>query len=576
MESKASQIAADGNRPLPPQSPGSGECAQSDDQLLDTVLSNMVQGLLMFDADRRLLFYNQRYAGMYGLPRDFAKPGCTLRDVLDHCLQVGGVLAADVEDYLARLDESLSDGRTLNSRVNASDGRIFSVMDKPLPGGGWLSTHEDVTESQRAHAQIAHMARHDALTGLPNRVLMREWLEHELKRVRRGDILAVLCFGLDHFKSVNDALGHPIGDALLESVADRLRSCARDIDMVVRLGGDEFAVIMTQLGQPDDAVVLARRVRETINKPFWVEGHQVVVDITCGISVAPTDGTDPDLLLKNADMALYNAKSDGRGSYRFFESEMDQRMKVRRGLELDLRKALLNGEFEMYYQPLVNLQTSQITTFEALLRWNHPTRGLVSPGDFIPIAEETGLIVQIGEWVLRTACKEAVNWPGHIKVAVNLSPIQLKDRKLLDLVKSAIAESGLQASRLQLEITESILMQNTFATLSLLHELRRLGAQIAMDDFGIGYSSLSYLRSFPFDKIKIDRSFITDIANEAEPLAIVNAVAGLAKCLNMVSTAEGVETSEQRATLQSTGCTEMQGYLFSKARPASALTEFFN
>ena len=576
MESKASQIAADGNKPLPPQSPGSGECLQSDDQLLDTVLSNMVQGLLMFDADRRLLFYNQRYAGMYGLPRDFAKPGCTLRDVLDHCLQVGGVLAADVEDYLAMLDESLSDGRTLNSRVNASDGRIFSVMDKPLPGGGWLSTHEDVTESQRAHAQIAHMARHDALTGLPNRVLMREWLEHELKRVRRGDILAVLCFGLDHFKSVNDALGHPIGDALLESVADRLRSCARDIDMVVRLGGDEFAVIMTQLGQPDDAVVLARRVRETINKPFWVEGHQVVVDITCGISVAPTDGTDPDLLLKNADMALYNAKSDGRGSYRFFESEMDQRMKVRRGLELDLRKALLNGEFEMYYQPLVNLQTSQITTFEALLRWNHPTRGLVSPGDFIPIAEETGLIVQIGEWVLRTACKEAVNWPGHIKVAVNLSPIQLKDRKLLDLVKSAIAESGLQASRLQLEITESILMQNTFATLSLLHELRRLGAQIAMDDFGIGYSSLSYLRSFPFDKIKIDRSFITDIANEAEPLAIVNAVAGLAKCLNMVSTAEGVETREQRDTLQSTGCTEMQGYLFSKAKPASALTEFFN
>ena len=576
MESMPSQIATDGSEPVAParQSSTTREWSQGDDRLLDTVLSNMAQGVLMFDADRRLLFFNQRYAEMYGLPRNFAIPGCTFQDVLDH-RRMAGAVADEIEDYVVRLDECLIEGRTLSSMANASDGRMFSVVDKPIPGGGWLSTHEDVTEGQRAQAQIAHMVRHDTLTDLPNRMTLRERLEQELKRVRRGDCLAVLYVGLDHFKTINDTLGHPLGDALLKSTADRLRDCVREIDMIARVGGDEFAIIMTQIEQPDDAVVLARRIRDAIVKPFWIEGHQIVVDISCGISVAPMDGNDPDRLLKNADLALHGAKGDGRGTNRFFESEMDQRMKARRGLEMDLRKALVNDEFEMYYQPLVHLQTNQITAFEALLRWNHPARGLVSPGEFIPIAEDTGLIVQIGEWVLRTACKEAANWPEHIKIAVNLSPVQLKDRRLLAVVKSAIANSGLMASRLQLEITESILMQNTFATLSLLHELRRMGVQIAMDDFGIGYSSLSYIRSFPFDKIKIDRSFIADITNGVGPLAIVNAVAGLANCLNMVSTAEGVETNEQRNTLQGTGCTEMQGYLFSKARPASALAEFF-
>ena len=576
MESKASQFAVDDIVPRLPvqQSVNFRESPRSDDLLLDTVLNNMSQGVLMFDADRRLLFYNQRYAEMYGLQRNFAKLGCALRDILAQCMQAG-LLAAEVELYVARLDESLAERRMLTSTVGAGDGRIFSIVDKPIQGGGWLSTHEDVTERQRAQAQIAHMARHDALTDLPNRVLMRERLEHELKRVRRGDCLAVFCLDLDHFKSVNDTLGHPVGDGLLKSVADRLRGCVREIDTIARLGGDEFAIIMTQIQQPDDAVALARRIRESIVRPYQIDGHQIVVDISIGVSVAPMDGTDPDRLLKNADMALYGAKDDGRGTYRFFETEMDLRMKTRRDLEMDLRKAFMYEEFEMYYQPLVNLQTNEITAFESLLRWNHPTRGLVSPGDFIPIAEETGLIVQLGEWVLRTACKEAIKWPEHIKIAVNLSPVQLKDRKLLDVVKSAIADAGLAASRLQLEITESILMQNTFATLAILHELRKLGVQIAMDDFGTGYSSLSYLRSFPFDKIKIDRSFIEDISNGAEPYAIVNAVAGLANCLNMVSTAEGVETSQQRDTLQSMGCTEMQGYLFSKARPAGEVSQFF-
>jgi diguanylate cyclase (GGDEF)-like protein len=405
--------------------------------------------------------------------------------------------------------------------------------------------------------------------------MLRERLEHELKRVKRGECLAVLCLDLDQFKSVNDTLGHPIGDELLKLVADRLRGCTREPDTIARLGGDEFAIIMTQIQQPMDAGTLCRRIRNSVNQPYQIDGHQIVTDISIGISIAPLDGLEPDLLLKNADMALYGAKDDGRGTYRFFEPEMNTRMKARRDLEMNLRSALQNKEFELYYQPLVNLKTNEISAFEALLRWNHPTRGMISPAEFIPIAEETGLIIPLGEWVLNMACRETIRWPDHIKVAVNLSPSQLNNRNLVKVVTDVLNASGMAAHRLQLEITESVLMQNTFATLATLHELRKLGVQIAMDDFGTGYSSLSYLRSFPFDKIKIDRSFIQDLSNGAEPLAIVHAVAGLAKCLNMISTAEGVETQQQLEALQAIGCTEMQGFLFSQPRPAKEIDRFF-
>ncbi|MGH6684938.1 MAG: putative bifunctional diguanylate cyclase/phosphodiesterase, partial [Pseudolabrys sp.] len=333
--------------------------------------------------------------------------------------------------------------------------------------------------------------------------------------------------------------------------------------------------IMTQMQEPSDAANLSRRIRDSIIRPYQVDGHQIVTDISIGVSIAPIDGTESDVLLKNADMALYGAKADGRGTYRFFEPDMNTRMKARRDLEMDLRKALHNKEFELYYQPLVTLQTNEISAFEALLRWHHPTRGMISPAEFIPIAEETGLIIPLGEWVLKTACHETANWPDHVKVAVNLSPSQLNNRNLVKVVEEALSESGMPARKLQLEITESVLMQNTFSTLATLHELRKLGVQIAMDDFGTGYSSLSYLRSFPFDKIKIDRSFIQDLSNGAEPLAIVHAVAGLANCLNMISTAEGVETQQQLEALQAIGCTEMQGYLFSQARPAKDVAGFF-
>ncbi len=546
----------------------------NDQMLLDTVLNNMCQGVLMFDSDAHMVFCNQRYIEMYGLSPELVVPGCGLRELLDHQRAVG-TFCGDEESYIVDLLDDLAQGKASNAVAKAADGRVFSIVNKPIAGGGWIATHEDISDRQRAEERIVHMARHDALTDLPNRAMFRERLEYELKRIKRGDALAVLCLDLDHFKSVNDTLGHPVGDELLKVVAERLRRCIREPDTIARLGGDEFAIIMTGMHAPTDPVVLAKRIREAILKPYILDGHQILADISIGISLAPIDATEPDLLLKNADMALYGAKADGRGTYRFFEAEMDARMKARRELDMDLRKALANGEFVLHYQPLVNIQNNEITAFEALLRWNHPIRGLVPPGEFIPIAEETGLIIPLGEWVLRRACQETANWPTNIKVAVNLSPAQLNSRNLTEVVVNALAASGMSANRLQLEITETVLLQNTFNTLATLQKLRALGVQIALDDFGTGYSSLSYLRSFPFDKIKIDRSFIQDLTSGTEPLAIVHAIADLAKNLNMISTAEGVETKQQLEALQALGCIEMQGYLFSQARPPAEIVRMF-
>ena len=548
--------------------------ATKDRMLLDTVLNNMCQGVLLFDSDAHMVFCNQRYIEMYGLSPELVVPGCGLRELLDHQRAVG-TFCGDEESYIVELLDDLAQGKASNAVAKAADGRVFSIMNKPIAGGGWIATHEDISDRQRAEERIVHMARHDALTDLPNRTMFREQLEYELKRVKRGGSLAVLCLDLDHFKSVNDTLGHPVGDELLKVVGERLRRCIREPDTIARLGGDEFAIIMTSMHAPTDPVVLAKRIREAILKPYVLDGHQILADISIGISLAPIDATEPDLLLKNADMALYGAKADGRGTYRFFEPEMDARMKARRELDMDLRKALANGEFALHYQPLVNIQNNEIIAFEALLRWHHPVRGLVSPGEFIPIAEETGLIIPLGEWVLRAACQETANWPTNIKVAVNLSPAQLNSRNFTEVVVNALAASGMSANRLQLEITETVFLQNTFNTLATLQKLRALGVQIALDDFGTGYSSLSYLRSFPFDKIKIDRSFIQDLMSGTEPFAIVHAIAGLAKSLNMISTAEGVETKQQLEALQALGCIEMQGYLFSQARPPAEIVRMF-
>jgi diguanylate cyclase (GGDEF)-like protein len=412
------------------------------------------------------------------------------------------------------------------------------------------------------------MAMHDALTGLPNRVYFGDRLQASCNRLSADNKVAVLCLDLDDFKAVNDTLGHPVGDALLCVVAERLKSAVRDNDVVARLGGDEFAILQMGLDSHNHAAALAERLIKAISEPYEIEGHRLVVGVSVGIAVAPDDGTTSTTLLKNADLALYSAKSDGRGCYKIFEDNMHVRVQERRTLELDLRCALASNQFELYYQPLIDLQSNDVVAMEALIRWIHPTRGLVSPADFIPVVEELGLIPQIGAWVLQEACREAANWPETVRIAVNLSPKQFEGGTLAINVASALAKSGLAPNRLELEITESTLLRNTAETLQLLKQVRALGVRVAMDDFGTGYSSLSYLQSFPFDKIKIDKCFIRDLSDKPDSLHILRAVLGLGVNLGMDTTAEGVETAEQLAQLRHEGCTQVQGFYFSAPRPA--------
>ena len=536
----------------------------------EAAVNNMPQALLMFDRDRRLVICNERYRLMYGLSREGVQPGCTLRGLLEQ-RKATGTFPGDIEQYLTEMFAALDAGTTMAKLVELPDGRIIAVLNHPMSDGGWVATHDDITDRLRAEQRIAHMARHDALTDLPNRLLFRERLAETLAGVSRGSKLAVLFLDLDRFKGVNDTLGHPMGDELLKMVAARLRHCVRDIDTVARVGGDEFAIIQTGIEEPLDTATLARRIGEAVRAPYVLAGQAVVVDTSIGIAMSPYDGTEPDGLLKAADMALYGAKADGGGTYRFFEPAMDMRMKARRELEIALRRALAAGQFELHYQPLVNVDNKRITGCEALLRWNHPERGMIPPAEFIPVAEEIGLIVPLGEWVLRKACLDAASWPDDIKIAVNLSPTQVTNQNLVPIVVSALAAAGLPARRLEVEITESVLLHNTETNTATLHRLHELGVHISMDDFGTGYSSLSYLRKFPFDKIKIDRSFISGLPGDNESIAIVRAVAGLAANLNMTATAEGVETAEQLETIRALGCVEMQGYLFSRPVPLSQI-----
>jgi diguanylate cyclase (GGDEF)-like protein len=541
----------------------------------DAALNNMSQGLLMMDQAEAIVVCNDRYIAMYDLSRDIVKPGCTLSELLRHRAERGH-LTRDPDQYREVLMAEVNSGKATNRVLETGDGREISITDQPMPNGGWVSTHEDITERRAAQAKISHMALHDALTNLPNRLYFHEQLENRFAHQERDQKFAVLCFDLDRFKSVNDTLGHQFGDKLLRQVAERMRGCLRDGDTLARLGGDEFAILQGSVKEPTETNALAARLNEVISAPFDLDGHQAVIGVSIGIAVAPADATGPDQLLKNADMALYRAKADGRGTYRFFEREMDALMQKRRALEADLRKALVNGEFELYYQPIVNLEKNDICGFEALLRWNHPERGLIPPLDFIPLAEETELIVPVGEWVLRQACQEAIKWPSDISIAVNVSSAQFKVRTLAQVVMGALARSGLAAQRLELEITESVLLLNTEATLATLHQLRELGVRISMDDFGTGYSSLSYLRSFPFDKIKIDRSFVHDLASDEDSMAIIRAVTGLGTSLGMATTGEGVETQEELNYLKSEGCTEAQGYFFSRPKPSSEIHTMLN
>ncbi|GEP05345.1 putative bifunctional diguanylate cyclase/phosphodiesterase [Methylobacterium oxalidis] len=450
--------------------------------------------------------------------------------------------------------------------------RRLTVAMHPAEGGGWSVTVSDVSARRAAEARAEELARLDPLTELPNRLLLREHLDEALARLRRaGEGCALLLLDLDRFKPVNDTLGHPVGDALLVKVAERLRSAVRASDTVARIGGDEFVILQTKVENPAETQALARRIVDLIGRTYMVDGHLLTIGASVGVALAPADGKDADRLLKNADLALYRAKLDGRGLFRFFEPEMDARMQARRQLELDMRQALARREFQLHYQPQLNLETDQLTGCEALIRWRHPERGMVSPAEFIPLAEEIGLIVPIGEWVMRQACRDAAGWPAPLTVAVNVSPAQFKSDRLVEMIVSALATSGLPAARLEVEITEGVLLQESGRTLQTLHRLRDLGVRVSMDDFGTGYSSLSYLRSFPFDKIKIDRSFVSDLVSKPDGEAIIRAIAGLGKSLGMTTVAEGVETAEQMHRIRAEGCTDVQGYLISRPVPAEDL-----
>jgi len=539
-------------------------------------LAAMDQGVMMVDANGLVAVCNERASALLDLPPPLMTGKPAFAELA--ALRPDDGVFAQMRQAMAPAAASDPDTAALPGVAQCSEhhftnDRIVEVRCVPLTAGGVLAMFDDVTARREADRQIAFMARHDPLTRLPNRAALAERLEQTIARAGRGSLAGVLCLDLDHFKGINDTLGHACGDRLLSAVADRLTACVREVDTVARLGGDEFAVVQGDAERPEDVGLLSCRIIEVLSLPYELDGHQVTVGASVGIALIPTDGTDADTLLKNADIALYRAKSDGRGVYRFFAPEMDARLQERRRLELDLRHALTHHEFELYYQPLINLASEQICGFEALLRWHHPVRGLLEPGAFVPLTEEMGLIVPLGDWALHEACRQATTWPDDVGVVVNLSPVQFRYRELVSMVAGALRETGLPPRRLELDITEAVLLASSDNVLQTLRGLRDLGVRIAMDDFGAGCSSLGYLRGFPFDKIKLDRSFVRDLPQHADAAAIVRAVARLGTSLGMTTTAEGVETGGQLAHLRTEGYAEVQGYLFSQPRPAEELPE---
>jgi len=534
-------------------------------------LEGMPQGLSLVDDKLRLIVCNARYAEMYDLPAELTRPGTPLRSIIEYRAK-HGTASIGSEDFVSEKLAQAAQPTTLALEQELQDGRIISLVKAPLNTGGSMTIHMDVTEKRSSEKKIAFLAHHDALTALANRVQLRDHIEMTLKDVERAGQAAILCLDLDNFKTVNDTLGHSVGDALLCAVAERLQGLLGEGDLVSRTGGDEFAIVQSASAHAVQAAgSLAPGIIESLSAPFEIGDHTVVIGASVGIAMAPDDGSNADQLLKNADMALYRAKGEGRGRFHFFEPEMDVKAQHRRLLELDLRKAIGAGEFELFYQPIVNLAENRISGFEALLRWNHPTRGRVAPGEFIPVAEETGLITSIGEWVIRQACIDAKTWPSDLRVAVNVSPVQFRAKGLALIVTSAVANSGLMPNRLELEITETVLMHNNEETLATLRQLQVLGVRISMDDFGTGYSSLSYLRSFPFDKIKIDQSFVRDLISNPDSIGIIRAIAGLGQSMGVTTTAEGVETQEQLDQMRNEGCTEVQGYFYSRPVPVSEI-----
>jgi diguanylate cyclase (GGDEF)-like protein len=542
----------------------------------EIALHNMARGLSMFDAEQRLIVCNRMYREIFDLPERLTRRGTPLAEIVRYHVkrETGADRPEDVANERKWIEyhvAELARGRSFSDTRHLKNGRIILVTNQPMPEGGWVDLQEDITEKSQAEQKITWLARHDTLTEIANRFHFRETLDSWFQQLQPGTGFALHWIDLDHFKSVNDTLGHPAGDALLKSVAKRLRGILRGPDVVARLGGDEFAIIQSGVSSETQAAKLAKRVLRALGEPHHVLGRKVSAAASIGIVLAPSQGRDADELLKNADLALYRAKASGRGAYAFFQPEQDQKMGERRTLEADLREAIAERQLELYYQPIVQLERKEVMGFEALMRWHHPQLGMISPGNFIPLAEETGLIVEMGAWALKQACQEAATWPEHIKVTVNLSSVQFDQGDLYKDVKDSLVFSGLSPDRLELEITESLLLRDEAKTHELLHKLRVLGVKIALDDFGTAYASLSYLRSFPFDKIKIDRTFIADLdkPKRKDCVAIIHAVAGLAKQMQMSTVAEGVETLDQLKTVTIAGCEEVQGFYFSEPVSAS-------
>lgn len=552
---------------------------QKSEQLRLT-LDSISQGIMLVTKERRLPVINRQAIDLLDLPESYLHRAPSFDEVVKHQEdrnEFANLPMAAGVTALEHLTRPAADGTYPTFERTRPNGTALEVRTTPLPGGGFVRTFMDITHRRQAQEAVARLASEDALTGLGNRRLFREHLEKRSLQPRTGAPgadehgFALLCLDLDWFKDVNDTLGHWIGDALLKSVAERLTSTLRGGNTVARLGGDEFAVLLPRTNSAQKTEVLAKRIIELLAQPYDIYDHRIQVGVSIGIALAPHDGNDPDLLLKAADMALYAAKAAGRGTYKFFHKSMAEQLRARRQLELDLRAAIENDELELHYQPLLKVEDQSITGFEALMRWRHPIRGMVFPGEFIPVAEETGLITALGAWALRKACAQAAIWPEHIYVAVNVSPMQFRNGDLVAIVNDALKEAGLPPSRLELEITETILMQESESTIDILHELRSSGVRISMDDFGTGYSSLSYLRSFPLSKIKIDRAFVKDLGTTSASDVIIRSIIDIARTLEMTTTAEGVETSLQFQSLQLLGCNEAQGYYLSKPLPASQL-----
>jgi diguanylate cyclase (GGDEF)-like protein len=541
----------------------------------DTALNNMPHGLCMFRADGRLAVMNHRFSEMMNLVDEFVQREVSASAIVDACVLAGSISAVSGKMILSEIENSQARD-IVTTDPDPVRGRSLSWKFQPMAGGGAVVLLEDITERRNAEAKISHLARYDELTALPNRVNFRDEIERLLLVPHDADQLSALLFvDLDQFKQVNDTLGHPCGDQLLCAVADRLREMLRPEDFVARFGGDEFVVFQQNIHSNEDAAVLARRIVDHLSERYKIDNHLVEIGASVGIAMT-LPGVSADTLLKNADMALYRAKADGRGTFCFFREELAQTVEARRVLELDLRKALANEEFELFYQPLVNLKSGKITTCEALLRWNHPVRGTVSPVDIIPVAEDMGLIIDLGRWILRKACMECMKWPDGVSVAVNFSPQQFHQRDLLSEVRYALEVSGLPADRLEIEITESSLMRNTQLTHDVLSQLRTLGVRISLDDFGTGYSSLSYLHNFPLQKVKIDRSFLEGIDTD-RPLTLLRGVARLSADLGMSVVVEGIETNEQLERISADGTvSEAQGYLFSRPVPAVRIRQLLN